>query len=333
MIYTQALIDDLLRQRISEFDQFQTINTDTLIFALTEIDVAKFSLLGLDVLVTSGIWSKPTGTKLVFVQVIGGGGSGASGANGDNTATRGSSGGGMPGSVTEQWFDEADLDFLENVTVGASVTGPAGVSGNSAGTAGNAGNPSSFGTVGPKLFADGGPGGNTGGTAGAAGKAPAISITFNFIHNSAGIQPGQLLIGNAGTAAAPSGTRGGDPFCFTGPGPGGGGGGLPVAGTTRAGGTGGGGKNALGQGIFQQTTITGGGGAIGGPGDDAIAPYFGSGAGGGTSHAVGVGDPGGNGGNPGGGGGGGGASRTTSGNGGNGARGEVRVWSYGIPTI
>lgn len=65
---------------------------------------------------SSGTWTKPDDTKLVFVQCWGGGGGGAS------------SHGGGGGAYTEGWFDATDVAATVAVTVAAAATGVGGSS-------------------------------------------------------------------------------------------------------------------------------------------------------------------------------------------------------------
>lgn len=295
-------------------------------------------------------WSKPTGAVLVFVQVVGGGGSGSAGNSNTNSAVRSGGGAGGAGSVRERWFAAAALDSTESVTVGATATGPSGVTtGN--GTAGTKGNASDFGGM---LIAPGGGAGagastaSAGGTAGVviSGGNLTISITSGTTVNigSSSQYPG---VGGAGGTASAAGVgfRGGIPEVFGGPGGGGGGGGVNTTDALSDPGAGGDGySGTASSGIWYATanaSTVGSGGAAGTSnasspvagtnGADGTSPYFGAGGGGGGASISAAAGAGGAGGTPGGGGGGGGGTRNAivSGAGGNGARGTVRVWTYG----
>src|SRR5690606_740139 len=76
----------------------------------------------IDIFTASGTWVKPSGAKVVYVQVISGGGGGAGGSGGSNS--RGGGGGGSGGNVTA-WFVADSLPSSVPVTVGAGGLGGA----------------------------------------------------------------------------------------------------------------------------------------------------------------------------------------------------------------
>lgn len=278
------------------------------------------TLLDSQAFTSNGTWTKVSGAKYVVVVAIGGAGAGGSGASGSNASNRGGGASGAGGGVTWMTFDAGQLGATVSVTVGAAVTGGTGVTGNTSGNAGADGNASSFGTL---AWAGGGFGG-AGGTTGATGTASAGTGLSN---GSVGTQA------NAAVGAAIPGARAGGFGCSAG----GNGGNLNTAGTAFAGGDGGG-QSTLRSG----STATGGGGVGGaatgvagtaGTSNTGVATSdTGYGSGGGGGNPSGNGGAGAAGGAPCGGGGGGGAARdtNTSGAGGGGARGEVRVWTYGL---
>jgi len=293
----------------------------------------------------NGTHSLNASTVLLYVEVIGGGGSAGSGAAGTNATNRSGGGGGSAGAVAAAWFRASDITSPVSVTVGGSVSGPAGVTGTSNGTGGTAGNPSSFGAY---LAA-------AGGNAGAAGLSSGAAPGTAFARNSPlwGAMNGQAYTTpfaspgfGTGSAGAPLGTagsggKGGTPFGYGGPGGGAQGALITTAGGVTAGQLGGAAFGSAGKGMFQQTTTDRGeGGGTVGPvssataaiaASDATFPFFGDGGpSGGSSATTNAGD-GAAGAAPGGGGGGGGSCRNTntSGAGGGGARGAVRVIEYG----
>jgi hypothetical protein len=81
----------------------------------------------------NGTWNKPTGAKLIRVQVQGGGGAGGgAGATGAGQASAG--GGGQGGAYAESWILASAVGSSVAVTVGAGGTGVSGATGNAGGT-------------------------------------------------------------------------------------------------------------------------------------------------------------------------------------------------------
>ena len=137
----------------------------------------------------NGTWTKPTGLKMLFVQVWGGGASGGV----LHFDERRSADGGGGGAYDEGWFRGEDLGTRITVTVGAggaagTVTGPA--NSNFLTASGNNGGQSSFGNL---ITAVGG--------SGSSGGVATYSRTFfnggNGVSNTANTA-GNTLIGGAG---------------------------------------------------------------------------------------------------------------------------------------
>lgn len=294
---------------------------------ISTADIQEFTSTG------SSTWTKPTGAKLVYVLMQGGGGGAGSGHKQLAIPVNPNQGGmgGCGGGWTELWIPAVSLGSTETVTVGAGGTGGASQTTSGNGNSGTIGGNSSFGSWG---VARGGALGS-GGQVAAQGSGQSSSNTANtpaVFATSAAASPlfytavgGSRTAGNIGSA----GGKGGK-----GAGGGAGGGGItatPTANTGGAGGLGGAGTDDT------ATTNTGGGGTAGavggagGNGADAVDYYLGgSGGGSGGSSITANGGDGGTGGYPGGGGGGGGAclSVFNSGAGGNGGGGYIRVVTF-----
>lgn len=277
-----------------------------LIFVSTTVAV------DIQIFLSSGTWTKPTGGQTTtFVAAVGAGGGGGGGPSLAVACAGGAGGGG--GAYTSNTFRTADLAATETVTVGAGGTGGVTRNTNGPGIDGAIGGKSIFGTT-PKILAFPGTqglGGLSGPTAGGA------AGTGNFAGSTGGSGVAGA-VGNDGLTVNGLGAAGG-----------GAGGGVNTGGTIDfAGGHGG---------ICQQLNFVGFGasgpsGTNGGNATGTVAntPVGGQGGGGGGGDVAGFGGGnGGAGGIYGGGGGGGGASFSgTSGAGGNGANGLVVVISW-----
>lgn len=112
--------------------------------ALITSDVTS-GLQSIQVLTTSGTWTKPDGIRKIFVRGVAGGGSGGGG----NTGTTYGAGGGA-GGYFEKIIDVSDITYVE-VTIGAG-----GARQTTANTDGNPGGSTSFGSY---ASATGGSGG------------------------------------------------------------------------------------------------------------------------------------------------------------------------------
>lgn len=286
----------------------------------------------------SGTWTKPSGAKVVIVELLGAGGGGAGG----NVAGVGGGGGGG-GAAVRKIYRAADLGATESVAVGA-----AGAAGAAAGNGGQGGNTSFSSGLNQSTAFGGGPGSVTGGSVGgggggmtSAGTAGSSSTGGSGGGPQGGVGTGGVgtagdasLGGAAGSGAVTPGNGGNSGF-------GGGGGAGSSAAGTRASSPGGnsgfgGGGGASGG---NATNIAGGvgggsGGALagGGAGGPAAGNPGGNGTGNGgggsgAGNGAGAGGAGGAGGVAGGGGGGGSGS-TAGGAGGAGGRGEARIISY-----
>lgn len=301
--------------------------------------ISQMTLLAQYDYAANNTWTANPNTKLVFVQLIGGGASGFSGSAGTSAAVRIGGYGGSAGEVIEQWFLIGDITSPQSITVGAQQnTVGTSVTGTNASVTGATGNPSSFGSL---LVAEGGSLPSLTGPSGAANPPGSMSVIGKRYLGV--VIPGSAPY-NTASAVAITGFKGGKPSIGGGPGGGAQGAGLTLTTqVTSAGLLGGAGHNANGKGLFQNTTLNAGeGGGTVGPKDSATAaiappdiganlPWFGDGAASaGSSKTTNAGD-GAKGAAPGGGGSGGGACDNlhNSGNGGPGARGGVRIWEFG----
>lgn len=82
---------------------------------------------------SSGTWSKPTGAKLVRVQVQGGGGAGGGAAALTADGTHSNGAGGGAGGYAEKWFLASDLAASIPVTVGGGGVGASAANGGGGG--------------------------------------------------------------------------------------------------------------------------------------------------------------------------------------------------------
>ncbi|MFT3972182.1 MAG: DUF2793 domain-containing protein [Amaricoccus sp.] len=191
----------------------------------------------------SGTWTRPSGIRLIVVEVIGGGGGGG-GVSGAASSI-GAAGGGGGGAYNSLLIEDPAASYVV-------VVGSGGSSGANTGGTGGTGGSSSFG--GSICAADGGDGGvgQTAGTAagfsaGGAGGAASPTTTPKWGHGAVG-QVGQRISGAVGAsgagAAGPMGGGGVARIASSGgaggiaPGAGGSGG-LSTSATARAGGGGG----------------------------------------------------------------------------------------------
>lgn len=287
-------------------------------------------------------WTKPAGSKLVFVQMWGpgsGGGSGRRRAIGSQATAAGGGSGGSGGGYKELWLPASALSNAEPVLVGIGGLGAASqttdnINGSNGSTASQATQFAyDYGVINSSAGAGGG-------TSAASQPLPANDV---IVYNSMvwGSKEGRGGQGNTTTGSTGQGNH-------LGGGGGGGGGGYSANGTSAASG-GAGGTGALYYGISNGSRNAGGaGGTSGGAGADgartstpdqtsilSMGVIGGGGGGGGGAPAFssgGASGPGGNGGKggwPGGGGGGGAASQgANSGAGGDGGDGYVRITTF-----
>ena len=322
-------------------DVLDCVSDGTYVYAL--VSAFRDGSADIQVFTASGTWTKPTGAKLVRVELVsaGGGGGGGVAATGTVNQKYGGGGGGGGGKLV-QTFKATDLGSTVAVVVGAGGTG-----GDGGGGDGGDGGSSSFGTFSCL--------GGTNGTAGLSG-ATNTSMGGNG-GGSMGMSNTILTWGSPGAGGDNSGV---DCIGSGGSGEyGGGGGGWSnnVAGAEwgggslfGAGGGGAGGSCAANNGsacagapggkMYTPGGVLSGGGGAGGAvgtagtaGADgtSLAEGQGGGGGGGNHGTSSVGGAGAAGGVPGGGGGGGGSTggtSTTPGAGGAGGRGEVRVYTF-----
>jgi hypothetical protein len=116
---------------------------------------------------SSGVWTKPTGAKLVEVYLVSGGGGGGSGRRGAAGTARYGGSGGSSGTLNAAKLNPSMLDPTVNVWIGTGGAGGAAILVNDTnGAAGGAGNYSLFGGNGSPaaaylstLTSPGGPGG------------------------------------------------------------------------------------------------------------------------------------------------------------------------------
>jgi hypothetical protein len=281
--------------------------------ARTNLSAATFA--DVQIFTSNGTWTKPTGSKLVNVQILGAGGGGGGGRK-DTAATvaRFGGGGGGGGGSLNVTFPAAAVGATETVTIGAGGTGGAGSSATGSGSAGNNGGTTSFGTLICPGAIGGGGGTNTSGSAGTA-----------ILSGSSGGASSATAVGGTGAPISATSTAN-----FGGAG-GGAGGGLSTADVAFGGGPGGR-SQALNQAGGAAGGNTGAAGSNGYDNATATLGYLvaGSGGGGGGAGTTVSGGAGGAGGFPSGGGGGGGAtiSGTTSGAGAAGANGLAIITTY-----
>lgn len=215
-------------QSSDEGDPIDASATAILFLAPNASDYAAIGTL-VQVYDASGIWTKPTGAKLVYMLAIcGGAGGGSGGVVAAGTICAGASGGGG-GAFTEATHDAASLPASLRVTVGAGGAGGASVTAG-AGNSGAAGGHSyvqSLDAATTYCFtAVIAPSGGQGGAPGSSqvlGGAGGGSTLYHTQPGGAGGQ-GQNVNSGAGSIAAQRGSAGGS-----------GGGGLDAAATPRPG--------------------------------------------------------------------------------------------------
>jgi hypothetical protein len=286
----------------------------------------------IQVFTASGVWTKPTGAKIIEVYLVSGGGGGGSGRRGSSLVARYGGGGGASGVMNAVKLDAASLDSTENVWIGAGGTGGAAQTTNDAnGNGGGSGASSFFGGTGVASTAKISTNVAVGGAAGTstAGSGSSSNFTYFFGNRTTA---GLYASGNV----APS-TFGGGQTAFDM---------VPLLSGTIGGGISAADVRSNGQGIVLRGAITSqiirsvlGGNGIGLNGIDgelvlnnASNLFFAVGGTGGASGSITSATGGGKGGKggPGAGGGGGGASTngSASGAGGNGGDGFCIVISY-----
>lgn len=192
---------------------------------------------------SNSTWTKPSGAKVVFLQMWGGGGSGAV------TSNICGAGGGGGGQYWEQWFTAANLTSTESITVGAGGTGVSNPS------TGNTGGNSAFGGVATSTGGNGGVANSSGtGNGGSGGAPPSVSATAGFwAIGSSGAGSFGLYSGAGG---ASGGQTGGNSYYGGAGGGGGQSGGGGAGGTSSFGGAGG----AGGSSSATSGSVPGGGG-------------------------------------------------------------------------
>lgn len=161
----------------------------------TTLYVASISGPIVTVFTASGTWTKGSGLKSVYVEVIGAGAGGGA-TNGNPSA----SGGGGAGGIALKRIAAASLGATEQVTVGA-----AGAGGASAGNAGANGGTSSFGA---HASATGGTGGATGSAAGGSGGLGGAGSSGDVNGNGAPGLGGFCYTNSAAAVAARAGSGG-----------------------------------------------------------------------------------------------------------------------------
>ena len=282
----------------------------------------------IQLLTTSGMWTKPAGATYCDITLQGGGGGGGSGRRGLTGTNRMGGGGGAPGSRRMVRVPASIFDATEAYTIGAGGPGGAAISADStSGATGTAGGTTQFNDFTTSLFANGGAAG-VGGTA--ANGNPGSGTVNGFCNLLAGVL---ASMPNGGTGSTTAATAGITPTAIV-PTGGGGGGGISSANAVGSGAAGGGltldgGTFFAGGALGAATGGTGGAGA-------SLANYLlgtgGGGGAGGSNNGVTSGGAGGNGGGYGSGGGGGGAASqsaaSSSGKGGDGSPGFILVVTY-----
>jgi hypothetical protein len=281
----------------------------------------------IQLLTTSGTWTKPAGATYCDITLQGGGGGGGSGRRGLTATNRMGGGGGAPGSRRMVRVPASIFDATEPYTIGAGGPGGAAISTDSTnGATGTAGGTTQFNDFSTSLFANGGAAG-VGGTA--ASGNPGAGVTNGFANLIMGLLA-NTPSGGTGSTTAP--TVGVAPTVIM-PTGGGGGGGISSANALGTGAAGGG--LTLDGGTF----FAGGAGgatATAGSAGGSLANYLlgtgGGGGGAGGNNGLTNGGTGGAGGGYGSGGGGGGAASqsaaSSSGAGGAGAPGFILVMTY-----
>lgn len=259
-----------------------------------------------------GAWVKPTGAKIVNIQLFGAGGGGGGGNKNTAASTVKTGGGGGGGGSFLNITVLADaLDSYVNYSVGVGGSGGSGQSIVGNGLTGSAGGPTTFGP----FYCPGGTGGN-------GGSASAATAGIGILNAHSG---GASSTSAAGNAGSPSGVTS---ISLNGGAGGGAGGSVTSAGAVTAGGTGG--RSTV---LNQLGGTSGAAGAAGGNGySNLISALFaaGSGGGGGGGGLAVAGGAGGAGGFPAGGGGGGGGTETgtKAGDGGGGNGGLAIITTY-----
>lgn len=265
------------------------------------------AVVQVDEFAASGVWNKPEGAVLVYVEVWSAGGGGGSGLCGAEGTHIGGGNGGGGGGMTPRWFSAEELGSTEDVIIGAGGAGaPAITTPDTRGIDGGWGGDTQFGG---HIYVFGGLGGTRGGN----NPNPNSTMGGYGIGNIG--QDGTGAYGAASTSPLPAAGGGGGGAIGSG---GGGGGLITAAGVVQAGGEGGTRTYIQGRGVA--------GGEDGGAGGDGGA-FQGGGGGGAT--ATNNGGAGGNGGIASGGGGGSGAiNGFSSGAGGNGGDGYCRIITW-----
>jgi hypothetical protein len=281
----------------------------------------------IQLLTTSGTWTKPAGATYCDITLQGGGGGGGSGRRGATSTNRMGGGGGAPGSRRMVRVPASIFDATEAYTIGAGGPGGAAISTDSTnGATGTAGGLTRFDDFGTSLFANGG-------AAGAGGTAANGNPGSGAVNGFSNLLMGLLANApNGGTGSTTAPTVGVAPTVIM-PTGGGGGGGISSANALGTGAAGGG--LTLDGGTF----FAGGAGgapATAGSAGGSLANYLlgtgGGGGGTGGNNGLTNGGTGGEGGGYGSGGGGGGAASqsaaSSSGKGGDGAPGFILVITY-----
>lgn len=288
------------------------------------------NFIGVDILTSSGTYTKDPLAKLMYIEIISGGQGGGSGARQASGVVANGGNGGQAGFVTTHWIDASAMASTCAYVIGSGGLGGASVSSDST-NGSNGGQPTGSSitiNTNLKLATDFNRNTSVGGGTGGSGNAGAAALSALTAQTQFFYGAGS--IGNNTTMADPVNIG-------TGPGHGGGGSGINASNTLGTAGANGG---ISVRGAYASVSPTSGGGGTagttaspnGGNGSDGSYPYFGAGGGGGClASTTSAGGTGGAGGVPGGGGGGGSASRNgfASGAGGNGGRGEIRIFKYG----
>lgn len=136
------------------------------------------------VLTSSGTWTKPTGLVFLEVICIGGGGGGSSGAKRPSGNVSRGGGGGAPGCVAWASFKVSELSDIEVYTIGVGGTGGASITtNNTLNQPGTAGGNTFFGgttNTNAKVRADGG-NGSVAGFTGAARTTDNINPKIGYV--------------------------------------------------------------------------------------------------------------------------------------------------------